>query len=125
MEWSAMSSQERESQQLLLGSPAATNRHYFCAHCGVVITSESSRFHDNGEWERTFTNPAGNLFTIGLFHNADGCMTVGEATTDHSWFPGYAWDYAICSGCTTHLGWCYSRAGESFFGLILAELICP
>jgi hypothetical protein len=62
------------------------------------------------------------MFRIGCFANAPGCEVIGEPTTEHTWFSGYAWSYAVCTGCLTHLGW-YFTDGRSFFGLILDRLV--
>mmetsp|Transcript_22356 Transcript_22356/g.44351 ORF Transcript_22356/g.44351 Transcript_22356/m.44351 type:complete len:539 (-) Transcript_22356:73-1689(-) len=32
----------------------------------------------------------------------------GEATSEHSWFPGFCWQMANCRACQAHLGWAFS-----------------
>jgi hypothetical protein len=95
-----------------------------CFNCGSAITSDKQRISIGDCHEHTFVNPGGYVFHIGCFREAPGCLQVGESTTENSWFSGYAWNYALCASCYTHLGWMYHAEGkESFYGLILDRLI--
>ena len=38
-------------------------------------------------------------------------------------FPGFSWQMSWCRACGTHLGWIYRCAGDSFHGLLLAQLV--
>lgn len=29
----------------------------------------------------------------------------GGASTEFTWFPGYAWTIALCAACKAHVGW--------------------
>ena len=101
-------------------------RIYRCAACGFDITSEKDRVGINASHEHTFVNPGGYVYCIGCFRVAPGCLQVGEPTSEHTWFQGYSWLYALCGHCTSHLGWHYrSGANEPFYGLILERLIAP
>lgn len=93
-----------------------------CAACSEEITSDSHRRHVDGKFEHCFANPAGLLYCIGCFGEAPGCVPHGEETDEFTWFPGYAWQLALCSGCGSHLGWRYWSEGDSFYGLILDRL---
>ena len=75
-----------------------------------------------GAHAHCFVNPHGQVFEIGCFARAPGCRALGPATTDWTWFPGWAWQVALCAACGRHLGWCYRRQGGRFFGLILDRL---
>ncbi|HVO66177.1 MAG TPA: cereblon family protein [Syntrophales bacterium] len=77
----------------------------------------------NGQHAHIFKNPAGITFHIGCFSTAWGCFTYGIPTYDVTWFKGFSWCVALCANCFYHLGWHYQSGGESFFGLILANLI--
>ncbi len=94
-----------------------------CIHCGGGITRPSSRISVDGGHRHTFANPHGIVFEIGCFAEAEGCLAIGEATDDFSWFRGYKWRIAICSRCSVHLGWRFeSSGGDTFHGLILDRL---
>jgi len=78
-----------------------------------------------GAHVHVFTNPGGFRYEIALFTQAD-CVSHGPASTDFTWFAGYAWRLALCANCHVHLGWRYHRTGSAdFYGLIrnrLAEM---
>jgi hypothetical protein len=68
-------------------------------------------------------NPAGFLFHIGCFAEAIGCVIVGPDSLEYAWFPGFAWRFALCGQCGSHLGWHFRSDGRgAFFGLILNRL---
>ncbi|MBL6958482.1 MAG: hypothetical protein ISR52_05830 [Rhodospirillales bacterium] len=92
----------------------------YCAVCGNLATRERWRMAKDGSHEHTFFNPIGLTFLVLCFKEAPGCTTAGDATEEHTWFPGFSWRYALCRGCGEHLGWLYeSRDGlTAFFGLI-------
>ena len=101
-------------------------RNYFCRYCGTIITTEHERVERDGEFRHTFTNPAGIVFGIGCFSDAPGCAVAGAHTRENTWFRGYQWCYALCTGCASPLGWHYrGRRREAFYGLILDRLIAP
>lgn len=93
-----------------------------CRRCGHAITSPRERIGRDGAHVHTRINPGGWVHELGCFAAAPGARVEGEATFDHTWFPGFAWRYARCGACGTHLGWRYEGGGETFFGLILVEL---
>ncbi len=94
-----------------------------CRLCSAAITLPKNIIEVNGKHRHTFTNPAGNVFTIGCFSIADGCMSYGEPTAEYTWFSGFNWCYALCSACYSHLGWHYESIDNGFYGLILDKLI--
>lgn len=95
-----------------------------CVSCGKRITHDDQRLPIRGRHEHRFRNPHGLSFNIGCFASAPGCGQIGTATSDWTWFPGYAWEIALCLGCGAHLGWRYtSRDGDLFYGLILDRLV--
>ena len=75
-----------------------------------------------GQFIHYRTNPAGVTFEFGCYADAPGCSTLGEATTEHTWFPGYSWKLAVCQGCGEHLGWLF-KGDDSFYGLIQDRLV--
>ena len=106
-----------------LGTGDGRNALY-CRHCNAPVTSNDERLNVLGKHCHSFPNPEGIVFEIGCFGLAPGCLRQGNGTTQYSWFPPYAWSFALCKSCKTHLGWFYETAGKpSFFGLILDRLI--
>lgn len=95
-----------------------------CARCGHVITRERDRTTVNGRYTHTRVNPSGFVFHFGCFARAEGCLVVGPPTIEASWFPGFAWQYAMCAECKTHLGWSF-RGESDFLGLVLDRLTAP
>lgn len=96
-----------------------------CAACAHRVTDERHRIAVRGAHDHEFLNPAGYYFHIGCFREAPGCTAREEPTADFSWFPGFAWNYALCGGCGRHLGWCFHGEGEVFWGLVLGRLRAP
>lgn len=96
-----------------------------CRACGHAITRPGAALEVEGAHEHTFRNPAGYSFHVLCYREAPGCLCVGTATTQDTWFPGYAWSFALCEECHEHLGWRYARASEAFFGLIATRLLRP
>ena len=91
--------------------------------CGASIAYPEDRIAVNGAVGHSFTNPAGFMYHIECYKSASGCSVTGEYETDFSWFPGFAWRYALCGSCNNHLGWHYVHsAGKNFFGLIRDRL---
>ena len=95
-----------------------------CANCGFGITTAKERIEMDGRHSHVFNNPSGYLFEIGCFASAPGCVNRGEPIMEFTWFAGFAWRFALCGGCSAHLGWLYqSGSGRSFYGLILAHIV--
>jgi len=98
-------------------------KRLFCAACRHPITHQDERIIVQGGHEHTFTNPQGMTYHIGCFREAVGCAAAGEATTEYSWFSGYAWRIAYCAHCHVHLGWRFQSDTDYFHGLIVNRLI--
>ena len=94
----------------------------YCRACGLRITGEDQRIAVNGSHTHTFFNPAGHVFEVGCFSQAPGCLVSAESSLHFTWFAGYAWRPAFCSGCAVHLGWRFERGDGGFFSLILPSL---
>jgi hypothetical protein len=98
-------------------------RSILCRECLAEITSLESCIEVEGTHRHTFFNPYGLLFEIGCFSAAPGVVVSGKPTEEFSWFPGFLWQHALCASCGAHLGWMYSSANATFFGLILNRLL--
>jgi hypothetical protein len=95
-----------------------------CLQCRHEITSRRQKITRHGAHEHTFVNPAGHIFHLACFKEASGCLPRGELTEEHTWFQGFAWNYALCGQCLNHLGWVfYGKGSDRFFGLITDKLI--
>lgn len=99
-------------------------RKLLCKHCEHIISSPEYRMNFQGVFDHTFLNPSGQMFQIGCFRKADGCVVLGEVSSEWTWFQGFQWQVALCGQCLNHLGWFYhSETDSPFFGLILDALV--
>ena len=112
-----------EQSEAIVSSREKTGREQviICKLCGNMITSESAKIMVNNSHVHTFMNPAGIIYTFGCFQDAPGITAVGNASNEHTWFPGHSWQILICSNCNEHLGWLF-RDGDVFFALIVDKL---
>lgn len=95
-----------------------------CRECGHAITRSREAIERGGGHEHTFRNPAGYSFHVVIYARAPGCVCAGRPTLEATWFPGFAWCFALCGECRHHLGWRYARGEqEAFFGLIATRLV--
>jgi uncharacterized CHY-type Zn-finger protein len=94
-----------------------------CKKCRNEITTVEYSIAVRGQHAHIFTNPLGTTFHVGCFSMAWGCFIYGIPTYDATWFTGFTWCIAVCANCFTHLGWYYQSGGESFYGLIMANLL--
>jgi len=104
-------------------SDAGTDDAIYCAKCSHLLTRMRWAV-DIGGHERVFINPAGRVFRIACFKDAPGATDEGTPTEEFTWFPGYAWNLAVCLGCGVHLGWRFEGTAMPpvFFGLIKSAL---
>jgi hypothetical protein len=93
-----------------------------CRRCEHGVTAGRYAVEIGGAHAHTFRNPAGWSFRIGCFADAPGAAVAGAATYAHTWFPGYAWRFAHCGGCGSHLGWWFVGGSDAFAGLVLSRL---
>lgn len=95
-----------------------------CAACGARLAPSRARLEVNGAHEHEFMNPSGLRFVIACFGVAPGCMPEGERSTVWTWFPGRAWQVALCKACGTHVGWSFHAEELSpFHGLVRARIV--
>jgi hypothetical protein len=93
-----------------------------CRRCQHDVTAGRYAIEVDGSHAHTFRNPAGWSFRLGCFADAPGAAPAGAATYQHTWFPAYAWRYAHCGACGTHLGWWFVGGDDAFAGLVLSRL---
>ena len=94
-----------------------------CAQCELRLTTADAGVERGGAHRREFTNPAGIIFRVRAFRWIAACKHLGNPTSEHSWFPGYAWRIALCPDCGTHLGWGFESGEDRFHGLIATRIV--
>ena len=98
-------------------------RRIRCKFCNSKVTDSSKIISISNSSNHTFVNPAGIVYNITCYSEADGCIVVGEKMSEFSWFNGFFWQFAMCKECLNHLGWFYSSDDKYFFGLVSEYLI--
>jgi len=101
----------------------ALGARLLCAACRSFIAEVHSGISVNGAHAHTFINPAGVIHKVGCFASAPGARAVGEASAYWTWFPGFAWQVALCGGCGEHIGWCFAAAEQRFVALLLERTL--
>lgn len=114
--------QHREQTSFRPDAGVEKDERLFCSTCRHPVTHLNQRIAVGGGHEHRFTNPHGISYRVGCFGAAGGCSAVGVATTEFTWFPGYAWRIACCARCRTHLGWEFQSDSDYFHGLIVNRL---
>jgi hypothetical protein len=112
----------RQRADVGAGEKPKREKRLFCAACRHPVTHQDERIQVHGGHEHRFANPQGIHFHIGCFREAAGCLAVGAATPEFTWFAGYAWRIALCAHCRAHLGWRFEAPQDYFHGLIIDRL---
>jgi hypothetical protein len=100
-----------------------SEKSLLCRQCKSPVTSKRYAVAINGNHLHTFFNPAGVIYEIRCFKQAEGCTVYGQPTDEFTWFKGYVWRYALCASCLVHLGWVFESGEKTFFGIINSKLI--
>ncbi|XP_022258862.1 protein cereblon-like [Limulus polyphemus] len=96
--------------------------------CNIDIANRHDIFSMSLEGPQgTYVNPSGYVHEIITTYKARGLLLFGSPSTEQSWFPGYAWTAASCSGCDNHIGWKFTTTNrklepQQFWGLCRAAL---
>ena len=93
------------------------SKKLYCVFCQYHITSLDKVIAVNGMHSHTFSNPAGYVYTVNCFSAATGCASLGNKTSEYTWFQGYEWQIAICDACQQQLGWLFTNS-DHFYALI-------
>jgi cereblon len=107
----------------------APDQPILCRRCRARLSEMPALFPmDADRINRVFANPAGLLLEILTTRAAHNVVVVGPATTEFTWYQGYAWEVAYCGGCRAHVGWAFGAADgkrepSRFFGLLKAALV--
>lgn len=89
-----------------------------CSQCGYVLSLRSSIFTVPGAegMAGAYVNPHGivhETITVSQLFPSASVLLQGSASTQDSWFPGFAWTIAYCPTCINHLGWRFTKAGAT------------
>lgn len=115
---------EPDSRARDSGEPPALR----CARCLQIVGHHDDVFSlDESDPGGAFVNPFGYLHEVLTVIAAQQLVVIGTPTTLNTWFAGYAWRMAFCSGCGAHMGWRFStteagRVPPRFWGLSRAAL---
>jgi cereblon len=105
---------------------------FICKRCRNKIAIYNDIFAmSKDSVNANYCNPAGYIHeTLTVTKTLDGAVRmVDRASVEFSWFPGYAWQIAICSNCQTHVGWRFIAVVNKnlrprvFFGLSCKSLL--
>lgn len=100
-----------------------------CRACRQPISSEDQVFAPPGSNAvAAYANLFGQLREVVALRRAEGLIFGAEASTELTWFSGYAWRVAGCAACRAHLGWRYEATlsalePEVFFGLLTSAIL--
>jgi hypothetical protein len=94
-----------------------------CAACKNPLTRPSTGISVNGSHQHQFMNPDGARFQVRCFATVPGSTPVGPPSDVWTWFPGYAWQPALCRSCLGHVGWRYARDASEFYALIRDRIV--
>ncbi|XP_054788639.1 uncharacterized protein LOC129294361 isoform X2 [Prosopis cineraria] len=84
-----------------------------CRNCQTIIARRSDMLVMSSEGPLgAYVNPGGYVHEIMTLHNASGLALIGRATTQYSWFPGYAWTVANCATCERQMGWLFTSTNR-------------
>lgn len=101
-------------------------RRIRCRVCETEVSSEDHVFVVDQDTVGVFVNQHGFAHEVVTVRSAWNVVTSGAATTEFTWFPGYAWRHLLCASCGHHLGWTYTAVAGGrparFHGLRTAEI---
>ncbi|MEE6526685.1 hypothetical protein FKM82_027471 [Ascaphus truei] len=100
-----------------------------CKHChDTEITTKNEIFSLSlcGPMA-AYVNPHGYVHETLTVYKAFNLSLMGRSSTEHSWFPGFAWTIAQCRVCGSHMGWKFSAvrkelSPQRFWGLTRSAL---
>jgi hypothetical protein len=78
---------------------------YVCAACDERLAREDWLLQDTTQAPLVFANPHGRFFELLLVTHICGGVFDRQATSEFTWFSGYAWRVGNCAGCRAHIGW--------------------
>ena len=95
-----------------------------CRLCNEQFCTKSNVFSMSKQgFMGAYLNPGGVVHeTLTVYKLKNFHIISPRPSTQHSWFPGYAWQIITCKQCNNHIGWKFTNAlpylkPEKFFGL--------
>lgn len=107
------STNQRLQYELQYWNKTQSMQKFMCARsgCGVPVCNMSNVFPMSPEGPQgTYCNSWGkihDMITVTELDNDLDVISVGSASVECCWFPGYKWTIILCPRCHSHLGWCY------------------
>jgi len=78
---------------------------YACAACAAPLAREDWVLEADTQGPLVFANPHGRFFELLLVTHVVGAIFDRDATSEFTWFAGYAWRVGGCARCGAHIGW--------------------
>lgn len=78
---------------------------YVCAACAERLAREDWVLDAGVQSPLVFANPHGRFFELLLVSHVLSGIFDRHATSEFTWFSGYAWRIGTCARCGTHIGW--------------------
>jgi len=78
---------------------------YACAVCALGLAREDWVLEAASQGPLVFANPHGRFFELLLVTHVVGGIFDRHATSEFTWFAGYAWRVGVCADCRAHIGW--------------------
>ncbi|XP_060079019.1 protein cereblon-like [Ylistrum balloti] len=100
-----------------------------CKGCGYQVANKNDVFSLSIEGPLgAYVNPGGYVHETMTVHKAQNLNLIGRPSTEHSWFPGYAWTIAQCRRCNSHMGWKFTSTmkelkPQKFWGLTRSSVV--
>lgn len=99
--------------------------YFLCKRCRTRLAIYNDIFPmAKGNVNANYCNPAGYIHETLTVHKTldQAVRLVDRPSTEFSWFPGYAWQIAVCNKCSSHIGWKFLAVNRNlrprtFFGL--------
>lgn len=85
---------------------------YACAACATRLAREDWVLEAATQGPLVFANPHGRFFELLLVTHAVGGVFDHLATSEFTWFAGYAWRVGSCASCRAHIGWHFEATGS-------------
>mmetsp|Transcript_1798 Transcript_1798/g.4179 ORF Transcript_1798/g.4179 Transcript_1798/m.4179 type:complete len:498 (+) Transcript_1798:343-1836(+) len=100
----------------------------YCGFCNAQLATTSNVISMSTDGATgSFMNAHGYTHQLLTINEVEGYFELGETTTEHTYFPGYAWTCIACRRCNFHIGWKYEAVTPRlrpsvFFGLLRSML---